>query len=337
MAERIRIGYQRLFEVRLLHHYWLDEGLTVFDALLDAVQLKRLLTYDVRSFLAIEPTPATAQALQGLRGVFKSTALGGVVAVKKDTVIPDDAVFEIVITVQNAHFFDYTALTLPEHKIYEIYYLPEKTTYRYKENVPVFSNLTGVPRGAGATRALFLSQEIPALSPTDRVESLVRAGAALEQLTSDQPGANTQQLSAQATDMPVFVNQADVPAIVPPPGLTGAPARGIRLTNGIPDNVFALVQIAAVKPGDLEYSCTSGGLAKPDYPVFQVRFRNRATFWQYFNRSTGAPVSAEPTALPLTVFGNAGTKRKPSEGVIKATFDSADPTRVTGIFSEIFE
>jgi len=31
MAERIINGYKRLFEARLLHHYWLDEGATLFD------------------------------------------------------------------------------------------------------------------------------------------------------------------------------------------------------------------------------------------------------------------------------------------------------------------
>ena len=30
--EVLRIGYTRLFEVRVLHHFWLDDGATVFDA-----------------------------------------------------------------------------------------------------------------------------------------------------------------------------------------------------------------------------------------------------------------------------------------------------------------
>ena len=39
--ETVRIGYTRLFEVRLLHHYWLDDGATVFDAIADeAVKTK---------------------------------------------------------------------------------------------------------------------------------------------------------------------------------------------------------------------------------------------------------------------------------------------------------
>ncbi|QIL74977.1 hypothetical protein [Hymenobacter sp. HDW8] len=88
MAERIVSGYQRLFEVRLLHHYWLDEGQTVFDALPEAERLQRLLTYDVRSFIPFAPTPATAKALQGLGGVFKSTALGALWPLRKAPSFP---------------------------------------------------------------------------------------------------------------------------------------------------------------------------------------------------------------------------------------------------------
>ena len=64
--ETVRIGYTRLFEVRLLHHYWLDEGATVFDAIADeAVKTRRLLTYDVRRVLEVEPSAATAAASPG--------------------------------------------------------------------------------------------------------------------------------------------------------------------------------------------------------------------------------------------------------------------------------
>jgi hypothetical protein len=114
------------------------------------------------------------------------------------------------------------------------------------------------------------------------------------------------------------------------------PARGIALSDEIPDDVFALVRIAALKPGDADFSCTASGLAKANHPVFQVRFKNRSTVWRYLNKNTGAPVSATPEPLPLTRFGNAGTKQKPAEGFIKVTSDPVT-ARITGVFSEIFE
>lgn len=336
MAERKEIGYKRLFEVRLLHHYWLDEGTTVFNEF-DPAKSKHLLTYDVQSFLSVAPTSSTQKVLAGLGGVCKNTALGWVVAVPKDALIPDNAVFEFVLRVQHISFFAYTALTLREQKIYELYYQPEDKIYRYKENVFVFSNLTGIPRGAGSTRALFLSGPIPAITPGDQVESLVVSGSALLQLTSDQPGATTQQLNSQATDMPVFVHQGDIPVIVPPAGLVGAPPRGVQLSDTIPDNVFAVVRIAAQKPGDAEYSCTAANKAKEAHPVFQIRFKNRSTIWKYYNKNTGSLISTQPTPLPITRYGNAGTKQKPSEGIPKVAFDAIIPTKIKELFSEVFE
>jgi len=335
MAERIINGYKRLFEVRLLHHYWLDGGATVFDLILDQKRKDaRLLQYDMRSFLAVTPTATTARALNGLGCVYKNTALGCIVAAPSSAVLPPDAMFECIVTVQNTAFYNYTALTLRPQKIYELYHRPKDKTYRYKENVPILSNLTGASRGAGLNKVLFLSREIPALAADDQVESLVLSGNTLLQLTSDQPGAGTQQFNALATDLPVFVHQGDVPAIVPPAGLAGVPTRGVMLSGDIADDVFALIRLSAVRADDSDFSfIDSSGHAKTTGPVFQIRFKNRSTIWQYFNKSTGAVDSTELHPLPLTHFENAGTKQKPSGGLVKAMKNG---TKITQLVSEIF-
>lgn len=336
MAEQVRIGYKRLFEVRLLHHYWLDEGATVFDLIPDQAKKDgRLLTYDIRPILSIVPTTATEKKLMRLGCVYKTTAMGCVVAASDQVLIPSDAIFEFVLKVQNAAFSNYTALSLPQQKIYELYHQPEDKTYRYKENVPVYSNLTGASRGANPNKALFLSREIPAPAATDKVESLVLSGGALQQLTGDQPGATVQVLSPIANNLPVFSNQADIPTAVPPPGLAGVPLRSLLLTDDIPDEIFALVRLTAVRADDGDYSFIDGaGQPKNPYPVYQIRFKNRSTRWKYFSKSTKAPTSTEANPLPLTFFGNAGTKQKPSEGVVKATLNAG---KITELFSEIYE
>lgn len=340
MAERVLNGYKRLFEVRILHHYWLDDGATVFDLLPTQSQKDtRLLSYDVRPFLAVAPTVGTEKDFGKLGCIFKNTGLGCVVAVPDNTLIPVDSLFEFVIKVQHYTLFNYTALTLRPQKIYEIYYEPEKTTYRYKENVFVFSNLTGTPRGSGTGKSLYLSKEIPALSVDDQIESLIVSGNALFQLTSDQPGAITQQLNAQATNLPVFVNQSDVPVIVPPAGLPGAPERGVSLADDMDDDVFAIIRLSAVRADDNDFSFIEGiGNVKISAPVFQIRFKNRSTVWKYFSKSTGTLLSIEPNPLPLTYFGNAGSKQKPFESLTKAQFEDDDPAKkIQSIFSEIFE
>ena len=335
MAERTTTSYRRLFEVRLLHHYWLDEGATVFDQISDAAgKTARLLAYDRRPFFDVRPTPATALSLNAARCVYRNTALGLVVGAPVSAVFRANTVLSFVVSVESAQFYGYTSLTLRPQTIYELFKTDDRRTYRFKENVPVLSNLTGATRGTGPTSDLFLSMEIPAPDASDTVESLVRSGAALLQLTSDNPAATTQQLGTQATDLPVFVHQGDIPAIVPPAGVTGAPARGVQLSDDITDDVFAVISLTAVRPDDGAFSFVDGaGAPKADPPVYQVRFKNRSTRWTYLDKTTYAPIAASPNPLPLTFFGNAGTKQKPSTDGVKASMTG---TKVTQLISEIY-
>ncbi len=335
MGEQMTRLYQRLFEIRLLHHYWLDEGATLFDHLPDqAKKDTRLLKYDVRTIFTITPTSVTGNLIRGFGGIFKETALGGIVAVPASAVIPADVTLKFIVTVQNQEMLNYTALSLRPQRIYELYHQLEDKTYRYKGNVPVLSNLNGVLRGEGSTQTLFLSREIPAITAADQIEALVLSGGAMLQLTSDQPGAATRQIGAVAKDLPVFVHQDDVPIIEPPTGLVGSPARGILLTDDIPDTVFALIRVVPVRADADEFSLTDAdGHAKAHHPVFHIRLKNRSTTWRYVNKTTHAVISAEATPLPLTWSGNAGTKQKPSEGFVKPE-KSGD--RITQLVSEIY-
>ena len=335
MVEAVKNIYKRLFEIRLLHHYWLDEGATVFDLIPDQEKKdKRLLSYDRRAFLVVTPTATTAKALNGLGCIYKNTALGCVVAVSDTVVMSGETEFEFVVTVPDRALFNYTSLKLQPRVIYEVYYQPEDKTYRYKENIPVLANRTGAVRGTGVNKALYLSKEIPVLTDDDKVESLVRENNSLMQLTSDQPGADLQELSAQAADFPVFVNQGDIPVITPPAGLTGVPQKGILLSDDIPDNVFGLIHLAATRSDDDDFSfINSDGQAKMSAPVYQVRLKNRSTIWRYLDKNSGAVVSTESEPLPLTHFGNAGTKQKPSSGLVKAEMNGS---KISRLISEIF-
>ena len=335
MWERIANRNRRLFDVRLLHHYWLDEGAIVFDNIADqAKRGERLLAYDMRSFLAIRPTAKTAGALRGFHCLFRETALGCTVLAPDTAVIPPDTVFEFIVTAKHSSFHNYTSLSLRPQKVHELFNEADGVTYRYKENVPVLSNLTGATRGAGPNRSTFLSREIPSQAADDQVESLVLSGNALMQLTSDSPSATTQQLGAQASELPPYVHQADPPAIVPPAGLTGTPARGVRLSADVVDEVFALISLTAVRGDDAAFSFVdAAGNVKDDPPAYQVRFKNRATIWTYLDKKTGAVASTEASPLPLTHFGNAGTKQKPSEGFVKA---EKNGIKINRLISEIY-
>jgi hypothetical protein len=338
MAERIGGSYRPLLEVRLLHHYWLDDWLDeealVFDDIADPAKREaRLRSYDIRPLLSVRPSPATQDILTGLGCLFRATSLGFIVAAPGGAVFPANTVLSFVVSVADGQVFNYTALTLRPQRIFELVdpadTTPERMTYRYKENVPVLSNAAGTTRGEN----LFLSREIPGSSANDPVEALVTIGSALAQLTSDNPGATTQQLGP-AAKLPAYVSQADVPAIVPPAGISGAPARGVVLSPDIPDDVFALIRLAAVCDGNDRFSFADAtGTPKNPPPVYQVRLKNRSTTWVYRKKETGTVLSTEANPLPLTHFGNAGFGRKPSPGVI--TMEQTGG-KITRLISEIY-
>jgi hypothetical protein len=338
MAERTTTAYQRLFEVRLLHHYWLDEGRKPFDALAADVRTQRLLGYDIRPVLRVAPTPSTSKQLDGLRCLFMPTGAGFMVAAPGGTTLAADTTFAFVVSIADGQCLDYTALTYRPQAITEASdptdRSPGRLVYRYKENVPVLSNLTGATRSLNGATTLFLSREYPAPGMGDPVEAMVLSGGALLQMTGDSPGAATQQLGASAADLPVYVHQGDVPAILPPAGVAGAPARGVQLTDDVPNDVFALITLTAVRGDNGAFSFVDGaGAARTPSPTYEVRLKNRSTFWTYLDQQTGTVGAAEPQPLPLTYFGNAGTRQKPSRGIVKAQLSGA---RIVRLVSEIY-
>lgn len=336
MAEHVRRVNKRLFEVRLFHHYWLDEGSAIFDHDSYFNQIKkesRLQSYDVRSFLAIRPTEQTAKALKGVGCLFQESASGFLITTTDQFAITDDTLFEFIVTVTDPAFYNYTALTLRPQATHELYHKSENKTYRYKENVVVCSNITGASRGTAPARSLFLSKEIPAIAAGDLVESLILDNLDVYQLTSDQPAALRQKID-KAIDLPLFVHQDDIPVLVAPAGLSGVPDRGIMLTDEIPDKLFALIRLSAVRNNDSDFSFIDGnGHAKSVSPVFQIHFKNRSTCRHYRDKNSQASIDLEQNPLPLTFYGNAGQKQKPSVDVVKAVMHDK---RVTQLLSEIF-
>lgn len=343
-VEVVRIGYIRLFEVRVLHHFWLDDGATPFDAIADqAVKTQRLLTYDVRRLLVVEPSRATQATIAGLRGVFRMTGLGFLVAVPDDAAVRLDVELEFFVTVAAPDYAGYTALSLRPQSIVGV---PDpvidpvtNTTavHYYKANVPVLSNLTGASQGTGAAKRLFLSRPYASgAGAADGVEALVTSGSNLRQLTGDPPSAPFQVLGP-TSDHPVYVHQGDVPAITPPPGSTGAPAGGIELGADTPPVVAAVIRLAPRRSDDASFSfANANGTPRTPTRVFEVHLRNRWTTWRYRDKGDGSVSATEAQPLPLTHFGNAGAKQKPSPAAISVERDNSDPPKITRLVSDIY-
>jgi len=323
----VRVGYTRLFEVRLLHHYWLDDGATVFDAIGDPVAAtRRLLAYNVRRLLSVEPSAATAAAIAGLRGVFRMTGLGFLVAVPDDSVMPSDATWKFFVTVTAADYSNYTALSLRPQPITDVVDAADaKIIHRFKANVPVLSNLTGASQGAGAGKRLFLSQAyVSGADAGDGVEALVTSGSSLRQLTGDPPNAPFHVLGTKSSH-PVYVHQGDVPA------------GGIELTADTPPAVAAVISLAPRRADDSAFSfANANGTPRTPSRVFEVHFRNRWTTWRYREKGNGTITATETDPLPLTYFGNAGTKQTPSVAAVGVEFDSGNPAKITRLVSDIY-
>jgi hypothetical protein len=338
-VEVVRIGYTRMFEVRLLHHFWLDDGATVFDAIADeAVKTRRLLTYDVRRLLAVEPSATTRGTIAGLRGVFRMTGLGFLVAVPDDAVVPLDATFEFFVMGVSPDLANYTALSLRPQPIVDVADPADSAViHRYKANVPVLSNLTGASQGTGADKRLFLSQAyVNGATAGDGVEALVTSGANLRQLTGDPPSAPFQVLGPKSS-FPVYVHQGDSPSITPPVGSSGAPVQGIELADDTPRAVAAVIRLTPRRSDDTAFSfANANGTPRTPTRVFEVHLRNRWTTWQYRDKSDGSVTATEADPLPLTHFGNAGTKQKPSTASVGVERDSGDPSKITRLVSDIY-
>ena len=337
MSERIEHRYSRLLEVRLLHHYWLDDGATLFDALPDEEKERRLISYDISSFLNVNPTAQAEKALKAFGAIWRNTKQGFVVAVPDEAIVPPETVLEWMLTPASSDFFNYTALTFRPQKIHECYTGDKNTRYRFKENTPVFSNLTGASRGNGESKTLFLSREIAQLAPEDQVEALFEANGALCQLTADQTGSppSSQTLNADKSTMPIFANQRDLQDIKPPEGVTDAPAKGIQLDDDMPGELFALIRLAARRRDDNDFSfIDSEDKPLTRCPIYELRFKNRHTWWKWIAHNRSESLSTEP--LPLTFHGNAaGTNgKKPSSGMVKA--DLNEQKAVSRLVCEIF-
>jgi hypothetical protein len=119
--------YAILFEVDVLHDYFLNRGSLVHEAL--AVDQREAVSrrYTANTFLKVFPSGPTEQTLAGHKMLFKTTATGFLVAVQTDAAGPDnrpvippgtDFRLTFVLRLSDPRFFNYTALTALSSGLY---------------------------------------------------------------------------------------------------------------------------------------------------------------------------------------------------------------------------
>lgn len=118
----VSISYSILFEVKIIHHYFLNRGEKVFDAMNDSEKTKMMLRYDARDVFEIVPTEECNKLLRAYNCIFKVTSSGIIVGLRaeSDGLIPpkfkpfmtleDDLKFTFLIKLRDRNFMNYSAL-----------------------------------------------------------------------------------------------------------------------------------------------------------------------------------------------------------------------------------
>lgn len=112
--------YKVLFEVRVLHHFLLDEATNHFEGMTKLGREKNLLHYSVLDLLDVFPTEPTIKTLSGNKLIFKKTQYGFLVAVRTD--IDDDTLaladlrldgkLSFYMKKKNSSFMNFSSLSL---------------------------------------------------------------------------------------------------------------------------------------------------------------------------------------------------------------------------------
>lgn len=114
------IRYRKLFQVEVLLHHLLDEGVVLFDDLSDAAKLRKLGRYQISQWMEFVPGDATAAAMAGLGWVFKPTSTGFLVVASADpetnspmTLPAPDLKLDFEMVLHKAGFSEFSAFPLP--------------------------------------------------------------------------------------------------------------------------------------------------------------------------------------------------------------------------------
>ena len=129
------IGYTRLFTVRIMHGYFLNQGNTDFMTLAESEQLKTELTYNVSDFMHVVPSASTKELMKNRGMVFRMEPKGFLVGIKIDqeakesgqlkAFIPleDEVRLRFFIQIKDPYFFNYSNLSLTNssNKVYRFH------------------------------------------------------------------------------------------------------------------------------------------------------------------------------------------------------------------------
>jgi hypothetical protein len=362
----LHIIYKNLFEIKLFHHYFLDKGEEIWDAMEQEEKDKIEALYDIRDIFEIIPTPDCINVLESHYCIFKNTSSGILVGIKAkpDKIQPlhfnpfvplsKDLTFRFLIRLKDTNFKNYTALPLQGNSgtmfIFKNYTLNSSQIFPSLSAIPpVYSAATDYMPGDmlsdhpvnqtklftalvktsnnTSTASDWLTETGDTNTPLDYANVNDRYPVAngfffyTMKLANVQPKATLKNFSGEIIK-PAMENipgdfyslQVDMRNF--PQGFYS-----IHVESDAPvyqdDITFYLLQQSEFPFGLIEITVKSDqadyDLTDPVHlssPSFELRFRNRRTFWRYFGKIFNTPFEVEHP-LPLTRYGSIEVVKPP--------------------------
>lgn len=356
----VTITYSILFEVKILHHYFLNKGVKNFATMTADKQAEMMLLYDMRDIFHITPTAQSKKDLDRHRCLFKQTATGCIVGMKAEidkgppkTETPfhhldDDLILTFHIHLRDYNLLNYTALPLTGNagRIYLFSNRKGAGTKRFPSLCALpdtFSNGSSYLPGDMVVN----NTATPTKLWTARLKTNANPVSSADWLTENQSEGlpmsyanenDRYQLVRQQllytvktanVEPDIVIKTAAGTVVEVKSDIFPGEFRTIQLDlRGLPEGLysfhaesqdhtyqddlhfyllqqqevpFAILQLT-VKSDSATYNMldSQGHMLSP---VYELRFRNRATHWRFIGKSFNASsVTASP--LPLTRFGS---------------------------------
>lgn len=143
------IKYKELFQVKVLHRFFLNNGLEDFGSMSGEVQEKRLESYNFQTFVGVVPTAETQRIINGRRLAFQAAGNGFKVWAKVDETdnqmpfisLDDDLSLSFLLQIKDPLLYNYTDLK-PENTG-KFYYLSNRRLATEPNSFPLIDKAGG--------------------------------------------------------------------------------------------------------------------------------------------------------------------------------------------------
>lgn len=283
-----RILYKTLFQIELLHSYFLDDGAVPFSSMNAEDKKKQLQNYQMSSYLNVVPTFGTHQKLKNHKLIIRNNKDGFRVLVSvteendkyiSEVLLNGDLQLTFLLYSKDYLFDNYTELTKEENRLYYFSNVKPGTEANPYSYIPLNTSIDLVTEDFLLTEEssqsiwYHLEQENREANPSSQFDVL--ADVSIDDLATD----------AGKT----IINQAIRKE-------KGKGLLGIIQLKMLGDNNMDLIEIDITDP-----SAVKNYLLDP-IPDYKLHFDNRKTIWKYIKKADDNELETL-SVKPLTRYG----------------------------------